>query len=106
LKGFESALNQDFDIIVKFDSDDQHKINDLMKIINKLNQKDVLFCKGYRNLGFNDSIKRGMPLIRILGANGLNFISKITTKNFDLKDVTNGLFGIKSNLLNLINLKK
>ena len=105
LKGFASALNQDFDIIIKFDSDDQHKINDLMKIINKLKQKDVLFCKGYRNLGFNDSVKRSMPLIRILGANALTFISKITTKNFDLKDVTNGLFGMKSRILKSIDLK-
>ena len=105
LKGFASALNQDFDIIVKFDSDDQHKINDLIKIINKLNQKNVLFCKGYRNLGFNDSVKRSMPLIRVLGANALTFISKITTKNFDLKDVTNGLFGMKSKILKSIDLK-
>ena len=36
LKGFRSAYNQGFDIIVKFDSDDQHKIFDLTKIIKKL----------------------------------------------------------------------
>ena len=63
------------------------------------------FCKGYRNLSLKDSYKRGMPLIRALGANVLTYISRINTKNYDLKDVTNGLFGMKSKLLKKINLK-
>ena len=46
-----------------------------------------------------------MPLIRIIGASSLTYISRLTTKNFTLKDVTNGLFGIKSNILNKIDLK-
>ena len=47
-----------------------------------------------------------MPLIRIIGANSLTYLSRLTTKNFNLKDVTNGLFGMKINVLNIINLKK
>jgi len=105
LKGFRSAYNQRFDIIIKFDSDDQHKIIDLIKIIKKLKEPKVNFCKGYRNLSLNNSIKRGMPLIRILGANALTLISRFITKNFSLKDVTNGLFGMKSKILKKINLK-
>ena len=105
LKGFMSANSQGFDLIVKFDANNQHKINDLMKIIKQLNKKEVLFCKGYRNLNLKESFKRDMPLIRIFGANALTFISKITTKNFSLKDVTNGLFGMKSSVLKKINLK-
>ena len=104
-KGFISAINQNYDIIVKFDSDNQHRIKDLMKIINTLKREEVLFCKGYRDLCLKKSLKRNMPLIRVLGANALTFMSKITTKNFDLKDVTNGLFGIKSKILKKINLK-
>jgi len=105
LKGFRSAYNQRFDIIIKFDSDDQHKIIDLIRIIKKLKEPKVNFCKGYRNLSLNNSIKRGMPLIRILGANALTLISRFITKNFNLKDVTNGLFGMKSKILKKINLK-
>lgn len=105
LKGFRSAYNQGYDIIIKFDSDDQHKIIDLKKLIKKLKEPNVYFCKGYRNLNIKDSIKRKMPLIRIFGANALTFISKITTKNFKLKDVTNGLFGMKIEVLKKINLK-
>jgi GT2 family glycosyltransferase len=105
LKGFMSAHNQGYDLLIKFDADNQHKIIDLMRIIKKLEQEEVLFCKGYRNLSLKDSFKRRMPFIRILGANSLTFISKITTKNFNLKDVTNGLFGMKSSVLKKINLK-
>jgi dolichol-phosphate mannosyltransferase len=105
LKGFISANNQGFDLLIKFDADNQHKISDLIKIIKKLKQKNVLFCKGYRKLNLKDSFKRRMPLIRILGANCLTFISNITTNNFNTRDVTNGLFGIKSEVLKKIDLK-
>jgi len=104
-KGLISARSQNYDIIVKFDADNQHRIKDLMKIINTLKREEVLFCKGYRDLSLSKSLKRNMPLIRVLGANVLTFMSQITTKNFDLKDVTNGLFGIKSKILKNINLK-
>jgi GT2 family glycosyltransferase len=105
LKGFESAHNQGFDILIKFDADNQHKINDLIKIIKKLNQKNVDFCKGYRDLNLKSCLKRGMPIIRTIGANVLTFLSRITSKNSNLKDVTNGLFGMKSNILKKINVK-
>ena len=105
LKGFKSAFDQGYDLILKFDSDNQHKIIDLTKIIKKLKEPEVYFCKGYRNLTLKDSFKRKMPLIRTLGASALTFISKITTNNYSLKDVTNGLFGMKSEVLRKVNLK-
>lgn len=109
IEGFKSAYKQKFNIIIKFDADNQHKITDLIKIINKLKEENVNFCKGYRNLNLRDSFKRKMPLIRIVGANALTIISNITTNNYKTKDVTNGLFGMKSHILkkiNLLNLKK
>ena len=105
LKGFNAAKKYGYDIIVKFDADNQHIVSDLSKIVNALRKEKILFCKGFRKLNFGASIKRKMPLIRTIGANTLTLISRLTTKNFDLKDVTNGLFGMKSNLLDLINLK-
>ena len=105
LKGFKSAFDQGYDLILKFDSDNQHKIIDLAKIIKKLKEPEVYFCKGYRNLTLKDSFKRKMPLIRTLGASALTIISKITTSNYNLKDVTNGLFGMKSEVLRKVNLK-
>ncbi len=105
LNGFNYAYKKGFKIIIKFDSDNQHKISDLTKIVNILKKKDVTFCKGYRNLDFKNSFNRKMPFLRIIGANALTYISMLTTKNYDLKDVTNGLFGMKSNLLKTIDLK-
>ena len=93
LKGISFAYNQGFDIIIKFDSDNQHKITDLLKIINILLKNHVDFCKGYRSLSFKDSFKRKMPLIRTIGASALTYLSNLTTGNFSTKDVTNGLFG-------------
>ena len=91
--------------MIKFDADNQHKISDLFKILRLLKKNNIEFCKGYRDLKFKASLKRRMPLIRIIGASSLTYISRLTTKNFTLKDVTNGLFGIKSNILNKIDLK-
>lgn len=105
LEGFRLAEKKKYDIIVKFDADDQHKIIDLDKIINILKKNDNIFCKGYRNLSLKSSLKRKMPLVRIIGANALTLISKITTKNFKLKDVTNGLFGMSLKIYKFINLK-
>lgn len=105
LEGFKLAEKKKYDIIVKFDADDQHKITDLDKIINILKKNDNIFCKGYRNLNLKSSLKSKMPLIRIIGANALTLISKITTKNFKLKDVTNGLFGMSLKIYKFINLK-
>lgn len=106
LKGFMSAHNQGFDLLIKFDADNQHKIIDLMKIIKKLKQDKVLFCKGYRKLNLSDCWKKKMPLIRFIGTNALTIISRLTTKNFLLKDVTYGLFGLKSSLFTKLNLKQ
>lgn len=105
LKGFKFAKKLGFDILIKFDADNQHKISDLFKILRLLKKNNIEFCKGYRDLKFKASLKRRMPLIRIIGASSLTYISRLTTKNFTLKDVTNGLFGIKSNILNKIDLK-
>ena len=104
LKGFKFAKKLGFDILIKFDADNQHKISDLFKILRLLKKNNIEFVR-YRDLKFKASLKRRMPLIRIIGASSLTYISRLTTKNFTLKDVTNGLFGIKSNILNKIDLK-
>lgn len=106
LEGFKRAQKQGYEILLKFDADNQHKVKDLLKIIKILQKKEVLFCKGFRKLNLKDSLKRKMPLIRILGTNALTMISRITTNNFYLKDVTNGLFGLKSSLFIKLNLAK
>ncbi len=105
LKGFKIAKDQRFDILVKFDADNQHKIKDLKKIIKALKNDKVLFCKGYRNLNLSNFWIKRMPLIRIIGTNILTYISRLITLNFLLKDVTFGLFGMKSKVFKKLNTK-
>ena len=81
LKGFKIAQEQGYDILLKFDADNQHKVGDLSKIIKSLIKDKVLFCKGYRKLNLSDCWKRKMPLIRFIGTNALTIISRLTTKN-------------------------
>ena len=95
-----------FDILIKFDADNQHKVKDLLKLINLFKRENINFCKGYRDLTIKKSLKRKMPLIRIFGANMLTYISRFVANNYMLKDVTNGLFGMKSKILKQIDFKK
>tara|TARA_Y200000002_G_scaffold258179_1_gene214114 strand:+ start:879 stop:1604 length:726 start_codon:yes stop_codon:yes gene_type:complete len=106
LQGFKIAENQGFDILVKFDADNQHKIKDLNEIIKALKNEKILFCKGYRNLNLSNFWIKKMPLIRIIGTNILTYISRLITLNFSLKDVTFGLFGMKSELFKKLNTKQ
>ena len=106
IEGFKSAYRQGYDIIIKFDADDQHKTIDLMKIKRRLENEKIYFCKGFRKLSLKDSFKRKMPFSRIVGARALTFLSKINTNNYELKDVTNGLFGIKSSTFKKLNLRE
>jgi dolichol-phosphate mannosyltransferase len=105
LKGIELANKMKFDIITKFDADNQHRINDLKAVIKKLLRDDIYFCKGYRILTFKASLKRKMPLVRIIGASALTYMSNLTTGNFSVRDVTNGLLGLNSKILKIINFK-
>ena len=99
LAGFNLALKQGYDIAIKFDSDNQHFTDDLINIIAKLKMKNVFFCKGYRSLDIKKTIKTKMPLLRIFGAIILTFITRVITQNYKLKDVTNGLLGLKTKIL-------
>ena len=106
LAGFQLGEKMGFDILIKFDADNQHKVKDLLKLINLLKRENINFCKGYRDLTIKKSLKRKMPLIRIFGANMLTYISRFVASNYMLKDVTNGLFGMKSKILKQIDFKK
>ena len=109
LKGFNEAKKQGYDIVVKFDADNQHSIQDLVKIINRLKKRKIFYCKGYRPFLLNKNSYKNMPKIRIFGTLVLTYITRLITQNYQLKDVTNGLFGLKTIILNKLdtsNIKK
>jgi hypothetical protein len=105
LRGFEEARKKKYDIVVKFDGDNQHSVSDLKKIINRLNKKNIYFCKGFRSFTKKNS-KTRMPIIRTIGAIILTYITRFITQNYKLQDVTNGLFGLKTFILKKLKIKK
>ena len=104
MTGFNAAIKKNFKYVVKLDGDGQHDPKNLKVIAKNLELDKFNCCKGYRELNlFN---LKGMPLVRFLGNICLTLISRIISGNFQLKDVTNGLIGIETEILKKINLKK
>jgi hypothetical protein len=64
------------------------------------------FCKGYRELSFNQSKKIKMPLIRLIGAKSLAILTRINTGYWKLHDPCHGLIGFNYKILKKINLRK
>ena len=103
ITGFKYALKNKFKIVIKIDGDGQHKLHVLKKMIDSLS-KNYDFSKGYRNLNYNSYLKHKMPLVRLIGAVGLTFLTRINTGKYDIKDPCHGLIGFQCKFLKKINL--
>ncbi len=70
--GIKAALKLGAEIIVTFDADGQHSVNDIAKLIKPIAEKkaDVVIGSRLRN-------PKGMPLIRRIGNWGFNLITYI-----------------------------
>jgi dolichol-phosphate mannosyltransferase len=103
--GFNYALNDKCDLIIKMDGDGQHNPQELKKFIKLFLKNNYCYIKGFRDFAkFRNFFQT--PIIRIIGNFILTFFLRIHTKNFQLKDVVNGYFAIPSNVLNKINIRK
>ena len=103
--GFNFALNDKCDLIIKMDGDGQHNPRELKKFIKLFLKNNCCYIKGFRDFAkFRNFFQT--PIIRIIGNFILTFFLRIHTKNFQLKDVVNGYFAIPSNVLNKINIRK
>ncbi len=105
ITGFKYALKNKFDIVIKVDGDGQHNLQILKSLISALSNK-YEFCKGYRNLNFNSFLKHNMPIVRLLGAIGLTFLTRVNTGDYEIKDACHGLIGFRCSFLKKINLNK
>ena len=85
ITGFKYALKNKFDIVIKVDGDGQHNLQILKSLISALSNK-YEFCKGYRKLNFNSFLKHNMPIVRLLGAIGLTFLTRVNTGDHEIKD--------------------
>ncbi len=105
ISGLKYALKKKFYMVVKVDGDGQHDLSVLKKFKNEIISGKSDFCKGYRNLTFNQSKKTRMPFIRLIGAKGLTLLTRINSGFWELQDPCHGLIGFNLEILKKLDLE-
>ena len=103
ITGMKYALKNKFDMVIKVDGDGQHNLSIIRNFKKEILNNKFDFCKGYRKLSLK---KRNMPIIRLLGARSLTFLTKLNSGNWNIKDPCHGLIALRCDFLRKINLNK
>jgi dolichol-phosphate mannosyltransferase len=90
--GYQAALKDGMEIMVKIDGDGQMDPVLLPQFIAPITQGQADYTKG--NRFFDLEQINQMPTIRLIGNAGLSFMSKLSTGYWDLFDPTNGYTAI------------
>lgn len=96
--GFEIAKILDFEIIVTFDADGQHKVRDIAKVIEPLKKQEADVVIGSRMSGL-----KGMPKIRFLYNAIANFITFIFY-GYSSTDTQSGLRAFNKKAYSLVDI--
>jgi glycosyltransferase involved in cell wall biosynthesis len=104
LAGYEQAIRDDMDIIVKLDGDGQMDPSLIPLFIRPLVKGDADYTKGNRFFDLEDV--RMMPKTRLLGNAILSFMTKFSSGYWNIFDPTNGYTAIHANVANLLPMKK
>ena len=99
-KGFEEAIKDEIDIIVKVDADDQMDTSYIESLLQPLIQQKAEYSKGNRFRDFK--ALKTMPFVRKTGNLILSFFTKAATGYWNNFDPTNGFFAIKTKMLRQI----
>ena len=102
--GYQQALQDGMDIIVKIDGDGQMNPELLPQFVAPLINGEADYCKGNRFYHLDDS--RTMPKVRLFGNLALSFMTKFSSGYWDIFDPTNGYTAIHRSALQHINLTK
>jgi dolichol-phosphate mannosyltransferase len=102
--GYENALKDGHDIIVKIDSDGQMDPNLINEFVYPISTGVADYVKGNRFYDI-ESLKK-MPKTRLIGNAFLSFISKMSSGYWDIFDPTNGYTAVHRDALSLIKLGK
>lgn len=102
--GYQYAIKNDLDVIVKMDGDGQMDPKLLTFFIEPIIQDHCDYTKGNRFFWI-DGLKE-MPLIRLFGNSILSFVNKISSGYWDIMDPTNGYTAISSKMLAHIQTEK
>lgn len=103
-KGFQYAVDNNFDFVIKVDSDDQMDTSFIPELLQPLIKNKAEMAKGNRFRDLN-SLKK-MPLTRRIGNLFLSFLTKIATGYWNNFDPTNGFIAIKTATLTQIDFSK
>ena len=97
---FKKSKEIDSDILVTFDADGQHRIEDIKKVIEPIQNGDVDLVIGSR---FLDNTKGKIPEYRKIG---INIITKITNSTLKKKitDSQSGFRAYSKNLISKLNI--
>lgn len=100
--GFQKALHDGMDIMVKIDGDDQMDPQHIPKFIQPIIKKRADYTKGNRFYDFK--FLSSMPLLRLFGNTALSFINKMVSGYWGIMDPTNGYVAIHKDTLKVLNL--
>lgn len=102
--GFQAALEEGADIVVKVDGDGQMDPAQIPYLVRPIVEGAADYTKGNRFYTF-ESLS-GMPWHRIFGNAVFAFASKLASGYWNLMDPTNGYVAIQSDVLRAIQLEK
>lgn len=102
--GYQAALQDGFEVVVKMDGDGQMNPDYLMRLVNPLIAGQADYTKGNRFYDFQ--ALRQMPFLRRIGNLGLTLLTKAASGFWHVADPTNGYTAIHRSALQLLNLDR
>ncbi len=104
ITGYQAAIEDGADIIVKIDGDGQMDPSLIQNFIGPILTREADYTKGNRFFDLEEI--RAMPKLRIFGNAVLSLMTKLSSGYWDLFDPTNGYTAIDRNVAQLIPFKK
>lgn len=102
-RGYQEALKDGADVIVKMDGDGQMSGSDLPNLVRPLVQGKADYAKG--NRFYDLKYLRPMPIVRLFGNSALSFVTKLSCGYWNIMDPTNGFTAVHREVLSLMDLE-
>jgi len=104
ITGYQQAINDGADIVVKVDGDGQMDPSLIPLFVAEIAEGRADYVKGNRFYSLETA--KSMPLGRKIGNMGLSFMTKLSTGYWQLFDPTNGYTAIHANIIKSLQLDK
>lgn len=96
MTGYQAAISDGMDILVKLDGDDQMDPDLILDFVDPIAAGEADYTKG--NRFFNLEKIRAMPTMRLFGNAALSLMCKLSSGYWNLFDPTNGFTAIHANV--------